>query len=61
AWVPSQFTAYIGTWSAVQRYRAEKKEDPVRWLKQQLLTCWGPGERRKVRWPLHLKVARKPS
>ena len=61
AWVPSQFTAYIGTWSAVQRYRQDKGADPVQWLKQELLTCWGPGERRRVRWPLHLKVARKPA
>lgn len=60
AWVPSQFAAYIGTWSAVQRYRRERREDPLQWLKQELLTCWGAGERRKVSWPLHLKVARKP-
>jgi SAM-dependent methyltransferase len=60
AWVPSQFTAYIGSWSAVQRYRAAHDDDPVLQLKRELLEVWGAGERRKVRWPLTLKAARKP-
>ncbi len=60
AWTPSQFLAYIGTWSAVRRYRQEKKHDPLQWLEAELAALWRPGERRKLRWPLFLRAGHKP-
>lgn len=60
AWTPSQFLAYIGTWSAVRRYRQEKKHDPLAWLEKEIAQFWRPGERRKVRWPLFMRAGHKP-
>ncbi|MDX2191805.1 MAG: class I SAM-dependent methyltransferase [Gemmatimonadales bacterium] len=46
------FAGYLGTWSAVRRYRAALAEDPVPPLRAELSPLWGDGAR-EVTWPLH--------
>ena len=53
---------YLATWSAVQQQRRRTGSDPLVALTPQLARAWGDPQRpRPVRWPLHLRVARKPA
>ena len=58
-WVLDEYVGYIGTWSAVHRHRNRKGDDPVPQLRQALARAWPDAERRLVRWPLSVRVARK--
>jgi SAM-dependent methyltransferase len=50
---------YIGTWSAVTRCRETEGADPLPELAAALAPGWpDPGELRRVRWPLMLRVGR---
>jgi ubiquinone/menaquinone biosynthesis C-methylase UbiE len=52
---------YVSTWSAVQAFRAAEGKDPLPQLQQELQALWGPaGRTHHVRWPLVLRVGRKP-
>jgi len=57
-WTLDELVSYVGTWSAVGRFRDGSGGDPLRQLRDQLALCWSDGGRRRVRWPLHLKVGR---
>lgn len=58
-WTLADLEGYLRTWSAVQRYRAERGEDPVAALRGELGAAWGrPESPRAVRWPLHFRVGR---
>ena len=60
-WTMDDVLGYLGTWSAVRRYRDHRGEDPVAPWKDELAAAWGaPGSVRTVRWPLTLLVSRKP-
>jgi hypothetical protein len=53
--------AYVATWSALPRHRARTGRDALGDVAPALARAWGDPERtRLVRWPLHLRVARKP-
>jgi ubiquinone/menaquinone biosynthesis C-methylase UbiE len=53
-------SAYISTWSAVQRYSRDTGVDPVVTLEDRLRTVWGdPSQPREVSWPVELRVGRK--
>ena len=56
-WTLADMIAYLGTWSAVNRYRGDTGEDPLPALRQALATLWGDGHR-EVRWPLLLRAGR---
>lgn len=56
-WTADRFLAYLATWSAVQRYRAARGDDPVAGFAPGLRALWGEGER-PVRWPLVLLLGR---
>lgn len=58
AWDVERFLGYLGTWSAVNRYRRERGADPVAMLRPQLEAAWPHGQERLVRWPLSLLVGR---
>lgn len=59
-WDLAQLMGYVSTWSAVDRYRIDRQEDPVPLLAGQLEHLWGdPAAPRTVRWPLTLIAARK--
>ena len=58
-WDLREFTDYVGTWSAVQRYGKAKSEDPIPELFHSLSALWGP-HARTVTWPLYLRIGRLP-
>lgn len=52
---------YIATWSALQQHRRRTGSDPLAALAPRLAQAWGdPNPPRRVTWPLHFRVARKP-
>jgi SAM-dependent methyltransferase len=54
-----QLLGYIGTWSAVGRYRETTGRDPLPGLERELLARWGdPRAPRRVRWPLFVRAGR---
>jgi hypothetical protein len=58
-WGIDRLVGYLSTWSATARYRAAEREDPVPHLARQLAEVWGrPSGRRRVTWPLSLRVGR---
>jgi SAM-dependent methyltransferase len=58
-WDLPQFLAYLGTWSAVQRYLKQNGYDPLLEFGRNLRGIWGtPDARRELHWPLHLRVGR---
>jgi SAM-dependent methyltransferase len=59
-WDLSQLEGYLTTWSAVSRYRSARGSDPVPIVMRALAQVWGnPGRRRRIRWPLIVRAARK--
>lgn len=58
-WNLATLLGYLGTWSAVARYRTDSGTDPLPALAEELAICWGdPDGARAVRWPLKLMVGR---
>jgi SAM-dependent methyltransferase len=61
-WTLGELLAYIRTWSATARFVLSEGYDPVEPLAARLAPLWGSaaGVRRRVRWPLTLRVGRTP-
>jgi len=60
-WSLRQLVGYVGTWSATQRLREAVGHDPVDQLGHDLAQHWGdPAASRLIRWPLSLRVGRRP-
>ena len=60
-WTLDQLLGYIGTWSATQLYREANGSDPIPELGRELQRLWGDNRSsRLVRWPLTLRVGRRP-
>ena len=60
-WSLAQLLGYVGTWSATQRFREVVGHDPVDQLGKELAQHWGdPSAARPIRWPLSLRVGRRP-
>jgi len=58
-WTLAQLLGYIGTWSAVQRYRKARGEDAPRAFTARIAERWGdPHAAREVRWPLIVRCGR---
>lgn len=58
-WTLEQVLRYLGTWSAVQRFRKARGVDPVEELRPRLAAAWSrPDEGKRLSWPLHLRVGR---
>jgi SAM-dependent methyltransferase len=58
-WTLDEVLGYVGTWSAVNRYRAARGRDPLPSLRLRLESSWGAREsRRRVTWPLGVRAAR---
>jgi SAM-dependent methyltransferase len=54
-----QLLGFIRTWSAVGRYMADRKTDPVVELERELGAVWGdPDETHLLVWPLSLRAGR---
>jgi len=59
-WNLPDLLGYLGTWSAVQRYRDCHRTDPVAALCKALAPAWGePANRYPVQWPIQLRLGRK--
>ena len=55
----AEFGGYVRTWSATNRLARAIGRDPVVGLEDELRAVWGPdGERRLVRWPIHVRAGR---
>ena len=58
-WTLADLAGYVGTWSAVKRYRDARGTDPVSaLLVPALRPAWPAGESRSVTWPLALRAGR---
>jgi hypothetical protein len=59
-WTCPQLAGYLSTWSAVSRYRAALKKDPLPELVRELEQVWPRSdEPRTVRWPLEVRLGRR--
>ncbi len=56
-WTLAEFGAYLGSWSAVERFHKANSTDPVRPLLSALAPEWGDTPR-VVRWPLTGRIGR---
>ncbi len=56
-WSVEHFIGYLGTWSAVERYKEAHGTDPVDLVENDLRSAWGTAER-EVHWPLTLRIGR---
>ena len=56
-WSLEHFIGYLGTWSAVERYRTAHGTDAVDLVVSDLRSAWGEGPR-QVRWPLAMRIGR---
>ena len=56
-WTLEHFIGYLGTWSAVERYKTRHGTDPVDLVREDIRSAWGAGER-EVRWPLAMRIGR---
>jgi SAM-dependent methyltransferase len=58
-WNLKDLLGYLRTWSSVQRYIDERKENPILLIEEELKPIWGNEEdKKKVSWPLYLKVGK---
>ncbi|MGZ9221304.1 MAG: class I SAM-dependent methyltransferase [Anaerolineales bacterium] len=61
-WNLIQLAGFLNSWSATQRYRAEKGQHPLEIIWPTLLAAWGDeNEPRLIRWPLHFRIGRNES
>lgn len=60
-WTPDQLLQHLGTWSAVKYFRKQNGIDPIDLIRAPLLAAWGDPDRvMPVRWPISLRVGKKP-
>jgi len=58
-WTLDQLVGYARTWSATNRYRQAKNEDPTLELQAKLSAVWpDPNQPKRVWWPLSVRVGR---
>jgi SAM-dependent methyltransferase len=59
-WNLDHLLGYLRTWSSTQRFIAAKGTDPLDQITNDLRSAWGtPQRRRRVRWPLVVRIGRK--
>ena len=58
-WNLIQLAGFFDSWSATQRYKAEKGHHPLEIIWSKLTKAWGDeNELRLIRWPLHFRIGR---
>jgi SAM-dependent methyltransferase len=57
-WTRDELFGYVTTWSSTNRRIADKGSGELENLHARLVEIWPDGERREVRWPLTVKLAR---
>jgi len=61
-WTLAELLGYVGTWSATEGFREAVGHDPVDELGRDLGRHWGnDSASRRIRWPLTLRVGRRPA
>ena len=61
-WDLEHLAGYLGTWSAVKEYEKQRGSAPLTLIAGELAAAWGdPNQKRRVRWPLSLRIGRIPS
>ncbi|MBT9567592.1 MAG: class I SAM-dependent methyltransferase [Thiobacillus sp.] len=59
-WTLPRLLDYLSTWSAVKRYRTERRDDPLPALTAELQPLWGdPEVALQLQWPLFSRVGRR--
>jgi SAM-dependent methyltransferase len=59
SWTREELTGYLATWSATQRLAAAEGLGRYDAVCAELAALWPDGERRLVRWPLTVRLARR--
>lgn len=58
-WTAEELLAYLGTWSAAQRFEAQHGRDPRDEIAESLVNAWGARHtRRRIEWPLSFLAGR---
>ncbi len=58
-WNLAELEGYFNTWSSVQKYMAQHKQNPVNEIIEQLRPYWQPAEEKKlIRFPIFMRVGR---
>ena len=61
SWTLDDFLRYVRTWSGTNQCIAIVGEAPVLRFEESMKARWGaPLERRRVRWPIHMRLGRFP-
>jgi SAM-dependent methyltransferase len=61
-WNLIHFSGFLNSWSATQRYKAQKGQHPLDMIWSELRAAWGDeNEARLIRWPLHFRIGRNKS
>lgn len=59
AWTFAEWMGYLGTWSALQKYKQEKGQDPRELVFAEMQRAWGdPAAARRISWPLAIRAFR---
>ncbi|MDQ2691129.1 MAG: class I SAM-dependent methyltransferase [Chloroflexota bacterium] len=58
-WTLTQLAGFLDSWSATQRYKAQKGDHPLERIWEKLCTVWGDeDQRRPTRWQLHFRIGK---
>lgn len=57
-WSLEELLAYLESWSALQRYIKANEKHPLADLHSEFRNAWGDVERRKIFWPLTLRIGK---
>ena len=61
-WNLIQLAGFLNSWSATQRYKAQKGHHPLELIWDRFSSAWGDeNEKRLIRWPLHFRIGRNES
>ncbi len=55
-WSLASFLGYLRSWSATQRYLAQRGDEAILRFERDLTAAWGAAPRRSVRWPLVVRA-----
>ncbi len=58
SWTRDELVGYLTTWSATVKLVAARGTGPLEAVGNALAAIWPEGERREIRWPLTVKLAR---
>jgi ubiquinone/menaquinone biosynthesis C-methylase UbiE len=59
-WTVEQLVGYLGTWSAVKRYRDSKGKNPVESIEKELARFWDTrSDVMAIHWPLSVVIGKK--